>query len=87
MFWLEDATKTLNEKLAQITNKGVAKNVIFFLGDGMGMTTITASRIYKGQRRGASGEEAQLDFEKFPYTGIAKVSYFMTSRLIFNLSR
>ncbi|OQR66555.1 alkaline phosphatase [Tropilaelaps mercedesae] len=72
LFWLEDATKTMNEKLAQITNMGVAKNVVFFIGDGMGMSTVTAGRIYKGQRRGASGEEAQLDFEKFPYTGFSK---------------
>ncbi|XP_022685809.1 alkaline phosphatase-like isoform X1 [Varroa jacobsoni] len=72
LFWLEDATKTLNEKLGQITNTGVAKNVVFFIGDGMGVSTLTAGRIYKGQRRGASGEEAQLDFEKFPYTGLTK---------------
>ena len=29
------------------TAAGTAKNVIFFLGDGMGPTTITASRIYR----------------------------------------
>ncbi|WP_394781244.1 alkaline phosphatase, partial [Undibacterium sp.] len=26
---------------------GEAKNIIFFLGDGMGPSTVTASRIYK----------------------------------------
>ncbi|MEZ2215123.1 alkaline phosphatase, partial [Sinorhizobium sp. CB7] len=26
---------------------GEAKNIIFFLGDGMGPTTVTAARIYK----------------------------------------
>ena len=35
-----------------------AKNIIFFLGDGMGPTTITAARIYKG------GEDSLLDFER-----------------------
>ncbi|MGZ8288148.1 MAG: alkaline phosphatase [Telluria sp.] len=36
-----------------------AKNIIFFLGDGMGPTTITAARIYKVK------EEGLLNFEKF----------------------
>ena len=38
---------------------GPAKNIIFFLGDGMGPTTITAARIYKYK------EEGLLHFEKF----------------------
>ena len=29
-----------------------AKNVILFIGDGMGISTITAARIYEGQKRG-----------------------------------
>ena len=32
-----------------------AKNIIFFLGDGMGPTTITAARIYKGGEDSLSG--------------------------------
>lgn len=38
------------------------KNVIFFLGDGMGITTQTASRIY------AVGEEGELTMDKLPET-------------------
>lgn len=53
---------------------GVAKNVILFIGDGMGMSTITAGRIFKGQLEGRSGEEGYLSFEKFPHVGLAKVS-------------
>jgi alkaline phosphatase len=49
-----------------------AKNVIVFIGDGMGMSTITAARIYKGQRTGKSGEENQLSFEHFPNVGLSK---------------
>ncbi len=49
-----------------------AKNVILFLGDGMGITTITASRILEGQMRGESGEENQLSFEKFPNVALSK---------------
>ena len=43
-----------------------AKNIIFFLGDGMGPTTITAARIYK------YNEEGHLNFEKFERTARIK---------------
>ncbi|QDZ29801.1 alkaline phosphatase [Noviherbaspirillum sp. UKPF54] len=45
---------------------GEAKNVIFFLGDGMGPTTITAARIYKVKEEGA------LNFEKLERTARIK---------------
>ena len=54
-------------------NNGVAKNVIMFLGDGMSIPTITASRIYKGQTQGTAGEEEFLVWDKFPSVGLAKV--------------
>jgi len=41
---------------------GEAKNVIFFLGDGMGPSTITASRIYK------YGEDGSLNMDKIERT-------------------
>jgi alkaline phosphatase len=43
-----------------------AKNIIFFLGDGMGPTTITAARIYKG------GEDSLLNFERLERTARIK---------------
>lgn len=49
-----------------------AKNVILFIGDGMGISTITAARIYQGQKRGETGEENQLSFEKFPHVALVK---------------
>ncbi len=49
-----------------------AKNVILFIGDGMGISTITAARIYEGQKRGMTGEENSLSFEKFPQTALVK---------------
>ncbi len=49
-----------------------AKNVILFIGDGMGISTITAARIYEGQKRGETGEENQLSFEKFPNLALVK---------------
>lgn len=52
--------------------KKKAKNVILFIGDGMGITTIAAARIYDGQSKGMSGEENQLSFEKFPEVALVK---------------
>ncbi len=49
-----------------------AKNVILFVGDGMGISTLTASRILEGQMRGESGEENQLSFEQFPSVALSK---------------
>ena len=49
-----------------------AKNVIFFLGDGMGISTVTAARIYAGQAAGATGEEHSLAFEAFPHLALIK---------------
>ncbi|EDV90824.1 alkaline phosphatase 4 [Drosophila grimshawi] len=50
-----------------------AKNIIIFIGDGMGMSTISAGRIYKGQYlKHGHGEEEMLSFDEFPYTGLAK---------------
>ncbi|AKV95252.1 MULTISPECIES: alkaline phosphatase [Marinobacter] len=52
--------------------RGKAKNVILFVGDGMGVSTVTAARILDGQNQGKPGEEHQLSFERFPFAGLAK---------------
>ena len=49
-----------------------AKNVVFFLGDGMGVSTITAARIFAGQQQGASGEEYDLAFDHFDNVALIK---------------
>ena len=49
-----------------------ARNVILFVGDGMGISTITAARIFSGQQAGRSGEESLLAFERFPFTALVK---------------
>lgn len=49
-----------------------AKNVILFVGDGMGIATITAARIYAGQAKGIDGESYQLAMEKLPYSALSK---------------
>lgn len=45
---------------------GEAKNVIFFLGDGMGPVTVTATRLYK------VGEDGKLSMETLPYSARIK---------------
>lgn len=47
--------------------------MILFIGDGMGVSTVTAARIYGGQLKGKQGEESVLEFEKFPNVGLSKV--------------
>lgn len=55
-----------------LPKKGKPKNVILFIGDGMGVSTLTAARILEGQLRGESGEENRLSFENFPYSALSK---------------
>lgn len=49
-----------------------AKNVILFIGDGMGISTVTAARIYAGQKLGQPGEEYVLPFETFENVALVK---------------
>jgi alkaline phosphatase len=49
-----------------------ARNVILFIGDGMGVSTVTAARIFDGQSKGLSGEEHVLSFERFPHIALVK---------------
>jgi alkaline phosphatase len=51
-----------DEAAAVPTAQPAAKNVIFFLGDGMGVTTLTAARIY------SVGEAGQLTMDTLPET-------------------
>jgi len=74
--WFSDAqTKLASAQDAAskvVTESGKAKNVILFVGDGMGISTITAARILAGQLQGEMGEEHQLSFETMPYSGFVK---------------
>lgn len=49
-----------------------AKNVILFVGDGMGVSTITAGRIYAGQVRGLDGESYRLAMDTLPYAALSR---------------
>ncbi|KAL9916327.1 membrane-bound alkaline phosphatase [Glossina fuscipes] len=67
-YWNERAQDILKQKLVEvqspITNN--AKNIIMFLGDGMSVHTITATRNFMGD------SAKQVSFEKFPYFGLSK---------------
>jgi Alkaline phosphatase len=43
-----------------------AKNVILFIGDGMGVSTVTATRVY------SVGVAGQLVVDQFPYTALSR---------------
>lgn len=77
-YWFEQGKETvaqrkrLLEAEAKLDINGKAKNIIFILGDGMGVSTLTASRIFVGQEKGQLGEEFSLSFEDFPHTALIK---------------
>lgn len=66
--WHKISIDELRQSLKYEHNTKKAKNVILFVGDGMGISTVTATRIYK------YGEEGALSWESFPHVGLLKVS-------------
>lgn len=68
-WFVEGEAIVKNKPMASLVN---AKNVILFVGDGMGVSTVTAARILEGQMKGMLGEENNLSFDLFPFTGMAK---------------
>uniref|UniRef100_A0A4X1SQB4 alkaline phosphatase n=1 Tax=Sus scrofa TaxID=9823 RepID=A0A4X1SQB4_PIG len=71
-FWNRQAAQALDvaKKLQPIQT--AAKNLILFLGDGMGVSTVTATRILKGQMNGKLGPETPLAMDQFPYLALSK---------------
>jgi alkaline phosphatase len=60
-----------NKFANSLPNLRRAKNVIIFVGDGMGISTVTAARILEGQKRGVDGEFNRLSFERFPNVALS----------------
>jgi alkaline phosphatase len=71
-FWNKQARLSIDEVLQRRENTRIAKNVIMFLGDGMGVPTVTAGRIRKGQMKGQLGEDFLTEMEQFPHLGLSK---------------
>jgi len=70
--WFGNGRAAVQAAKAEKPIEGRARNVILFLGDGMGIATVTAARILEGQQRGTSGEENRLSFERMPYVALSK---------------
>jgi len=64
-FWKNNAKATIEQKLRLTQNVNQAKNVIFFIGDGLDLATVSATRMYQ------ESEETYLSFENFPHFGLA----------------
>uniref|UniRef100_A0A8C1CWW5 alkaline phosphatase n=1 Tax=Cyprinus carpio carpio TaxID=630221 RepID=A0A8C1CWW5_CYPCA len=71
-FWYVKGKEALHTSLSMKPNLHRAKNLILFLGDGMGISTVTAARIMKGQMEGKTGEESVLAMDTFPHLALSK---------------
>jgi alkaline phosphatase len=72
-FWQAQGTEALAQAQALLPGGPQrARNVILFVGDGMGITTLTAARIFQGQQRGESGERHRLAWESLPFLALSR---------------
>lgn len=83
--WNKYSRERLDMMLKMTPNLNVAKNVVFFLGDGMGITTVTAGRIRKGQQKGKNGEEEVTSMEDAEFVGFSKVNLSESFSKIFQM--
>ncbi|KAM9127544.1 intestinal-type alkaline phosphatase-like [Pangshura tecta] len=72
-FWNQQAAEAIKATLKLQPMNYQARNLILFLGDGMGVPTITATRILKGQLQGQLGPEMPLAMDAFPYVALSKI--------------
>ncbi|KAJ8915215.1 hypothetical protein NQ315_015438 [Exocentrus adspersus] len=80
-YWYEQARIALRKRLQYATDRRPhAKNVVLFVGDGMGVATATAARILRGQRLGKRGEDHELAWDAFPAVAFAK-TYNMDAQI------
>ncbi|XP_062955116.1 intestinal-type alkaline phosphatase-like [Cynocephalus volans] len=71
-FWNQQAAEALDAAKNLQPIQTAAKNLILFLGDGMGVPTVTATRILSGQNKGSLGPETPLAMDQFPYLALSK---------------
>lgn len=76
LFWFNSGLDELKQAIRVGQNTKRAKNVILFVADGMGPTSVTAARIYKEK------EEGHLIWERFPHMGLLKVRRAKTNNFI-----
>ena len=79
-FWYKNSLSALESRLTKLKNTGFqglskdtqARNVILFLGDGMGLSTVTAIRKYKQLKNKDNFYDQKLSWDDFDYTGLSK---------------
>lgn len=70
--WYATGQQQADQRQQQTDNHHRAKNLVLVIGDGMGITTLTAGRIFSGQQLGLSGEDFAMSFETLPYSALVK---------------
>ncbi len=70
--YLNAGKAELARLIADKPNNRKARNVIIFIGDGMGVATLTAGRIFEGQQLGVDGESYVAEMDRLPHTALVK---------------
>jgi alkaline phosphatase len=75
--WWQDGRAALQARLKVVNRPKRARNVILMVGDGMGISTLTAGRIFDGQhpidgRKPGAGEENDLAWDRMASTALVK---------------
>jgi len=70
--YFTDAQGLIKDMVARKPNTNTAKNVILFIGDGNGVGTNYATRLFAGQQAGGLGEDYVLPYETFPSLALVK---------------
>ncbi|XP_054280636.1 alkaline phosphatase-like [Macrosteles quadrilineatus] len=78
-FWYGEAREALLRRLPE-GRRPHARNVVLMVGDGMGVATLTAARLFRGQRQGELGEDTELTWDRFPAVALAK-TYNMDAQI------
>lgn len=78
-YWRKDAVRNILGRISNVDGSQLrkAENVIIFIGDGMGVATTTAARIFKGQKNGRDGCSEKLIWDNFPTVAHVKVISFI----------
>ena len=66
------ALEQMRKIQARKPNTSRAKNVILFIGDGYGVSSMTATRIFRGQQLGGDGPSHKLPHEALPYAAMSR---------------
>ncbi|KPF73943.1 alkaline phosphatase [Brevundimonas sp. AAP58] len=70
--YFAEARADLVARLSTRPITGRARNIILFIGDGMGVSTLTAARIHQGQRAGQDGESTWTAMDRLPYSALVR---------------